>query len=126
MSEQIKTELEAKLGPVKRVKFFEFHPEGVVEVKFEHAKDAEECITLMNGRFFNQRQIDCFYYDGETDYAHIREDLEDEQKRIEDFGKWMTENKNDSITQKEDIKMVIEEKEEEFVDQDAPTDEEDE
>ena len=86
----IKEELE-RIGPVVRVKFFDTHPDGIVEVKFKEDKDAEECVSLMDGRFFDGREVECFYWDGETDYKLNREAVEAEGKRIEDFGKWLEE-----------------------------------
>jgi hypothetical protein len=43
MSEKVKNHLENTLGPVKRLKFYEFHPDGIIQVKFEFASDAEQC-----------------------------------------------------------------------------------
>jgi len=37
-------------------------------VKFKDPSLAEACIKLMNGRYFDGRQIICEYYDGATDY----------------------------------------------------------
>lgn len=55
------------------------------------ALHAEECIKLMNGRFFDGREINCHYWDGKTDYRVIRENREQEQKRIDEFGNWLEE-----------------------------------
>lgn len=43
----------------------------------------------MNGRFFDGREIECFYWDGETNYKLHREATEVEDKRIEEFGQWL-------------------------------------
>lgn len=37
-----------KIGEIKKIKFHENHPDGVVEVKFKDPKDAEKCIELNN------------------------------------------------------------------------------
>jgi hypothetical protein len=37
-------------------------------VKFKYPGSAENCIKVMNGRYFDGRQIICEYYDGVTDY----------------------------------------------------------
>lgn len=68
---EIKSEVTAqigKIGEIKRIRFFENHPDGVVEVKFALDKDAQKCIQQLNGRFFDGRQLVCEYWDGETDY----------------------------------------------------------
>jgi len=36
---------------------------------------------LMNGRFFSGRKLDCFYYDGKTNYDR-KVALDEEEKRI--------------------------------------------
>ena len=53
---------------VKRMVIFEFHPEGVVEIKFEKGEHAEACIGVFNGRWYGGRLLECGYYDGKTNY----------------------------------------------------------
>jgi hypothetical protein len=36
----------------------------------------------MNGRFFDGRQLRCFYWDGTTDYNKIGESKEIQERRI--------------------------------------------
>jgi HIV Tat-specific factor 1 len=88
----VKDECETKLGKVKKITVHEFNPEGVVQIKFEEAKAAEECIKLMNGRFFGGRELECFYWDGKTNYRMTRETLEQQNKRIDNFGEWLETN----------------------------------
>ena len=45
----------------------------------------------MNGRFFDGRQIKCYYWDGKTDYRVVKESVEDQNKRIDEFGAWLEE-----------------------------------
>jgi RNA recognition motif-containing protein len=47
----------AKIGPIERLKMFQGNPEGVMSVRFKMEEAAEECIKLMNGRFFGGRRI---------------------------------------------------------------------
>lgn len=35
----------------------------------------------MNGRFFSLRKLDCFYFDGKTNYD-LKVSVEEEEKRI--------------------------------------------
>ena len=43
----------------------------------------------MNKRFFDGRELECFYWDGKTDYRKHKETKEDEERRIEEFGEWL-------------------------------------
>ena len=60
-----------------------------MKIKFFSALHAEECIKLMNNRFFDGRELKCFFWDGKTDYRKARETKEDEERRIEEFGEWL-------------------------------------
>uniref|UniRef100_A0A5B7BCW9 Putative splicing factor U2AF-associated protein 2 isoform X1 n=1 Tax=Davidia involucrata TaxID=16924 RepID=A0A5B7BCW9_DAVIN len=75
----------AKLGPVESVKVCENHPQGVVLVRFKDKKDAQQCIELMNGRWFGGRQIHASEDDGTINHALVR-DLEEDRERLEQFG----------------------------------------
>jgi HIV Tat-specific factor 1 len=46
MEEDVRAECEEKLGPVKKITVHEFNPEGVVQIKFENAKSAVDCIKV--------------------------------------------------------------------------------
>lgn len=70
--EELQEDLEGeckKLGPIEKMTIFEKHPEGVVIIKFGTAYAAEQCVKLMNGRFFGGRKLQSFYWDGATDYT---------------------------------------------------------
>lgn len=58
-----------RLGHLEKVTIFERHPEGVVILKYATAFAAEQCVKLMNNRFFAGRKLQCFYWDGATDYT---------------------------------------------------------
>ena len=88
LEEDLKFEC-GKIGHVLRVKVYENNPEGFVQVKFKDITAAEECLKVMNGRFFDGRQLECFYWDGETDFNKKGETKEMEDKRIQDFGKFL-------------------------------------
>ncbi len=45
---------------------------------------------MVNNRKYNGRKVKCYYYDGKTNYSKNHESLEDQQKRIDDFGKWLS------------------------------------
>lgn len=73
----------SNLGVVERVRLFENNPEGVVHVIFKYQHSAQQCVNLMNGRFFNKRKLECYFYDGK-DYF-IKESKEEEFKRLEEL-----------------------------------------
>lgn len=89
LESDIAPELE-RIGAVRRVVIYRENPEGVVQVKFERPSSAEKCISVMKGRYYNGRVIDCFYYDGKTNYKMVEEDAEETLRRIDEFGKWLS------------------------------------
>lgn len=91
LEREIRDELEEKAGTIKRIKIFKDNPEGVIQVKFEKGASAEKCIELIDGRFYNGNQVQCFYWDGKTNYKIFKESAEETQKRIDEFGKWLNQ-----------------------------------
>jgi len=58
----------------------------------------------MHGRLFDGRKLECFFWDGQTDYKtaakKVNSDIDEEEEeedtsRLEDFGKWIEEHNND-------------------------------
>lgn len=43
----------------------------------------------MNGRFFDGRKLECFYWDGQTDYNKTIGSIDNNEKRLEEFGKYL-------------------------------------
>lgn len=116
--EDIVSECEGNTWKVRRLTIFEFHPLGVVEIKFERPEDAQECIKLFHNRYYGGKMLDCDYYDGKTNYKvfqlfsnkkqNIRESEEAEQERIDTFGKWLEEKiDQDELFESIDIENVI-------------------
>ncbi|CAE8699258.1 unnamed protein product [Polarella glacialis] len=66
LAEEVKTECE-KVGQVARVTPMERHKQGIVCVKFKSSSEAEECIRVMDGRFFGGHTVEACFYDGKTD-----------------------------------------------------------
>jgi HIV Tat-specific factor 1 len=58
----------AKLGRVDKLRVFNGHPQGVVSVKFVTLEAADECVRIMNGRFFGGRQLEAAKWDGFTNF----------------------------------------------------------
>lgn len=55
---ELRGEVESSIGPIERVQFFPENPSlGIVKIKFQSSLHAQECINLMNGRFFDGRAL---------------------------------------------------------------------
>lgn len=46
-----------QLGAIDKVKVHAHNPEGVVQVRFRTHEAAQECVALMNNRFYAQRLV---------------------------------------------------------------------
>lgn len=66
LTEEVKAECQ-KIGEVVRVTPLEHHRQGIVCVKFKTSCEAEECIRVMDGRYFDGRTVEASFYDGKTD-----------------------------------------------------------
>lgn len=86
---ELRSEIESGIGPIQKMEFFNNNPRGIVKIKFSSAVHAEDCIKVMNGRFFDGREIKCGFWDGKTDYRIARESNEEVAKRIDEFGDWL-------------------------------------
>ena len=64
------------MGEVVKIEFFKENPKGVCKIRFLSSLHAEECITLMNNRWFDERQLKCYYWDGKTDFKVVKESEE--------------------------------------------------
>jgi hypothetical protein len=51
----LRSEIEATIGPIAKIEFFKNNPNGIVKLKFVSALHAAESIKVMNGRFFDGR-----------------------------------------------------------------------
>lgn len=88
-------------GELDKVTIFDKNPEGVVVIKFTTATAAEQCMSSFDGRYFDGRQLECTYWDGETDYT-IKEKAEDEDKRLDEFGDWLENQSSDDESDESD------------------------
>lgn len=94
-----------KCGPIEKITVFSQNPRGVVVVKFGTAYAAQECVKLMNGRFFGGVKLRSYYWDGVTNYLVVssaassavaeEEQEKIEEKRLDEFGDWLEEEQED-------------------------------
>jgi len=68
---ELKHEIESKIGKISKITWFKDNPKGICKIKFDKSIYAEECIKLMGGRFFDGRELKCFYWDGKTDFKKV-------------------------------------------------------
>lgn len=66
LADEVKEECE-KIGQVAKVTPIQRHKQGIVCVKFKSSAEAEECIRVMDGRYFAGRTVEASLYDGKTD-----------------------------------------------------------
>ena len=72
-----------------KIEFFRDNPDCLCKIRFTSSLHAEECLSLMHGRFFDGRELKCFYWDGKTDYKVVKESDEVVNERINEFGDWL-------------------------------------
>ena len=96
LERELVAELEAKVALPEKVTLFSRSERGVVVVKFRTGYAAEDCIKLMDGRYFGGARMRCYYWDGVTNFdagAGAGDDAADEEEdaRHTDFGDWLDE-----------------------------------
>lgn len=91
LSEELEKDVRAecgKLGPIEKVRIFKHNPEGVVTVRFKAIEPAQQCVALMNGRYFGGRKLEALMWDGFTNYnVKPKESAEEEAARLEAFAR---------------------------------------
>ena len=70
-----------------QVKLYYNHPDGIASVKYATADAAQECIKVMDGRFFGGRQVKAHLWDGFSNYNMEKkpETAEEQARRLERF-----------------------------------------
>mmetsp|Transcript_9206 Transcript_9206/g.22610 ORF Transcript_9206/g.22610 Transcript_9206/m.22610 type:complete len:569 (-) Transcript_9206:264-1970(-) len=91
---EVGTEIESKCGEIEKLTVFEYNPDGVIAVKFKQGTSAAKCIEIMHGRYFGQRKLECFYFDGKTNYK-VGETEEIKNQREKEYTQWMMEGESE-------------------------------
>lgn len=81
----------SKCGDVKKVVIYDRHPEGIISVSFKEIEQADECVALMNGRWFAGRQLKAETWDGRTKYK-IEETAEEAENRLKQWDKFLDDD----------------------------------
>eukprot|EP01035_Chromulina_nebulosa_P018650 gene18650-24392_t len=91
-----------KFGEIDKITLFSENPLGVVIIKYKTAYAAQECIRVMNGRYFNKKKIKCYFWDGVTNYSITNhsinaydEEEQIEKKRLDEFGEWLDKEQDE-------------------------------
>ena len=58
-----------KLGEIEKITVFSKNPRGIVIIKFSTSFAAQECVRVMDGRFFGGNRLRCTFWDGVTNYS---------------------------------------------------------
>lgn len=80
----------SKCGEVRKVIIYDRHPEGVAQINMSSAEEADECIILLNGRWFGKRKITAEIWDGKTKFKIAETDAEISQ-RLDNWDKFLEE-----------------------------------
>jgi HIV Tat-specific factor 1 len=85
-----------KCGVMEKLTFFSANPRGVAIVKFGTSFAGQECVKLMNGRYFGGRKIRAYFWDGVANFSVTSQSAMMEEKeeameaaRLDDFGDWL-------------------------------------
>ena len=85
LKNEVKTEIENNIGIIHDIKIFNDNPNGIIKIKFYDPKSAQKCINIMNHRYFNEKIIECFYFDGITNYNDIKETNQIQDQRLQNW-----------------------------------------
>ncbi|KAJ1438189.1 hypothetical protein B484DRAFT_444774 [Ochromonadaceae sp. CCMP2298] len=85
-----------KCGQIEKLTFFSANPRGVAVVKFSTTFAAQECVLLMNGRYFGGRKLRCYFWDGVANFSLTTQSAQQEEEqeaqeaaRLDEFGDWL-------------------------------------
>lgn len=90
----------SKFGPIEKITMFSKNPRGILIVKYGTGYGAQECIRVMNGRYFGGKKIKSYYWDGVSNYSlqsivSEKEEEKEEEHRLEEFGDWLDQDQDD-------------------------------
>ncbi|EXJ59281.1 hypothetical protein A1O7_06713 [Cladophialophora yegresii CBS 114405] len=91
----------AKLGEVTNVVLFDKEDEGVASVRFSNAEAAASCVRLMNGRWFDEKQLEAYIATGNEKFkksgdkkaGYVDDEDDEEGGRLDAFGSWLEEER---------------------------------
>lgn len=78
----------SKYGEVRKVIIYDRHPEGVAQINMSCPEEADECVNVLNGRWFGKRLLTAEIWDGKTKYKIAETDAQISQ-RIDKWDKFL-------------------------------------
>uniref|UniRef100_A0A336M4B4 CSON009575 protein n=1 Tax=Culicoides sonorensis TaxID=179676 RepID=A0A336M4B4_CULSO len=78
----------SKCGNVRKVVIYDRHPEGVAQVIMADPEEADIVVKLLNGRYFGQRQLTAYSWDGKEKFKISETDAEMEA-RLSQWDKYL-------------------------------------
>ncbi|XP_057661975.1 HIV Tat-specific factor 1 homolog [Diorhabda carinulata] len=103
----------SKFGEVRKVQIYDRHPEGIAQINMSTPEEADQIVTILNGRWFMKRQLSAEIWDGKTKYKIAETDCEISQ-RLDNWDQFLEGNED-----KKEENKVSEKKSENETDQDA-------
>ena len=91
-----RTPLTSAVLMLLQIRVYQFHPEGVVSIKFKQGEPAQECLKLMNKRFFGGRQLTAELWDGITNY-NVKKAQESEEEQAARLARFTAEIEQDQV-----------------------------
>lgn len=102
----------SKFGIVAKVTLYDKHPEGVCQVFFKEASEADMAVQMLDGRMFGQKVMDVKTWDGKTKYK-TEESKEDEAARLAAWEKHLLGADAEEETEHEGTEVLDQMKKEE-------------
>lgn len=81
----------SKCGEVRKVIIYDRHPEGVAQVNMKEPEEADACVQMLNGRWFNKRQLKAEIWDGKTKFKVAETDSQISQ-RLTNWDKFLEDD----------------------------------
>lgn len=92
----------AKFGDVRKVTIFDRHPEGVAQINMSCPEEADECVNVLNGRWFGKRQLTAEIWDGKTKFKIAETDAQISQ-RLDNWDKFLEDEATPTSSQQTEL-----------------------
>lgn len=94
-----------KIGEVRKVTLYDRHPEGVAQITMASPEEADQVVTMLNGRWFMKRQLTADIWDGKTKYKIAETDSQITQ-RLDGWDKFLESDEADAEAKGSDTASI--------------------
>lgn len=94
-----------KIGEVRKVILYDRHPEGVAQITMASPEEADQVVTMLNGRWFMKRQLRADIWDGKTKYKIAETDSQITQ-RLDGWDKFLESDVADAEAKGSDTSSI--------------------